>query len=335
MRPHVPPQVGVVLDRPAPHHLLDPVGVDLPGPVVGRDADPREGPEDRRARRHHPGPLPAPEGRVRRQGEQQRQVAPDPVGDVDRPVGALDRHVDVGAEDQLLVGDVGELARRAPGSGGDRRSPGPPRARTGGCPRPPAGAPAARRSAATSRRSLVSSAAASATLWHGLVAISSTDCISSGFTWPSSSARHRVEDRLDLLREAQAVGVEDHQLLLDADRERGPVEAVFEHERARVLWAPWRSGPRPSRSPFWRRSRPASAPACAACCSSSAPATARCCSCPSTRASSTARATSSPTRPRRTPSTSSASPPRRATRRSPARSASRPSTTRTSPARCR
>ena len=115
--PHVPPQVGVVLDRPAPHHLLDPVRVDLPGPVVGRDADPREGPEDRRPRRHHPRPLPAPEGRVRGQREQQRQVAPDRVRDVDRPVGVVDRHVDVGAEDQLLVGDVAKLLGELPVAG--------------------------------------------------------------------------------------------------------------------------------------------------------------------------------------------------------------------------
>ena len=31
MRAHVPPQVGVVLDRPGAHHQLDPVRVDLPG----------------------------------------------------------------------------------------------------------------------------------------------------------------------------------------------------------------------------------------------------------------------------------------------------------------
>ena len=87
------------------------------------------------------------------------------------------------------------------------------------------------RRAAASR----SSSPAAATSSHGVVAISSTDCISSGFTWPSSSVGHRGEDRLDLLGEVEIVGVEDHQLLLDADRERRPVEAVVEHGRPRLL----------------------------------------------------------------------------------------------------
>src|SRR5204862_4685116 len=46
---------------------------------------------------------------------------------------------------------------------------------------------------------------------------------------PLAIRRHRSEYRLDLLRQVQAVGVEDHQLFLDADRERGAVEAVVEH----------------------------------------------------------------------------------------------------------
>ena len=76
-----------------------------------------------------------------------------------------------------------------------------------------------------------------------------------GLHLPLELRRHGGEDRLDLLGQAQAVGVEDHQLLLDADRERGAVEAVFEHEWARLLWAPWGSGRvegRPGRtSGFW------------------------------------------------------------------------------------
>ena len=52
-----------------------------------------------------PGALAAARtGEFDRQREEQRQVAADPVGDVDRPVGALDRDVDVGAEDQLAGG---------------------------------------------------------------------------------------------------------------------------------------------------------------------------------------------------------------------------------------
>ena len=69
--------------------------------------------------------------------------------------------------------------------------------------------------------------------------------------------RDRGEDRLDLVREVEAVGVEEHQFLLDPDRERGAVEVVFEHlnavtarcqgarGRAYYQWpSRWRQGPR-------------------------------------------------------------------------------------------
>jgi hypothetical protein len=46
---------------------------------------------------------------------------------------------------------------------------------------------------------------------------------------PVELGRDRREQHLDLLGEVEALGVEDHQLLLDADRERGAGEAVFEH----------------------------------------------------------------------------------------------------------
>ena len=110
--------------------------------------------------------LPAPQRRVRRHPEQQRQVAADPVGDVDRLLGVVDADVDVGAEDQLPLGDPAELRRPAPGSAGGRRSPGPRRAPRDGCrrrrspararprPRAPRGAAraAARRPRPRSRR---------------------------------------------------------------------------------------------------------------------------------------------------------------------------------------
>ncbi len=53
--------------------------------------------------------CPRQKGEFDRQGQEQRQVAPDAVGDVDGAVGALDRHVDVGAEDELAPGDVAEV----------------------------------------------------------------------------------------------------------------------------------------------------------------------------------------------------------------------------------
>ena len=64
------PTTGTCSPRSRPPRIimLDPVGVDLPGAVVGRDAVAREGAEDRHPRRHQPGALPAPEGRVRPTG---------------------------------------------------------------------------------------------------------------------------------------------------------------------------------------------------------------------------------------------------------------------------
>ena len=112
--PHVPPHERVVLDRPGADHLADPVGVDLPGSVVRRDALARERAKDRNPRGHHPGRVAAPKRRVRRQSQEQRQVAPDPVGDVDGAVRAVDRHVNVGTEDQLAPGDVAELRDQLP-----------------------------------------------------------------------------------------------------------------------------------------------------------------------------------------------------------------------------
>ena len=97
-----------------------------------------------------------------------------------------------------------------------------------------------------------------------------------------------VEDVGDPLRELEALGVHEHQLLLDSDGERGACEVVFDARRGALLGRrrcrcypgcgqltsePWRSRAPPSRSPCWQPSPPASARACAACCSSSAPAT--------------------------------------------------------------
>jgi hypothetical protein len=108
VRAHVPPHVGVVLDRTAPHHLLDAVRVDLPGAVVRRDPDPGEGAEDRRARRHHPRPLAAPERRVGRQRQQQRQVRAQAVGHVDRDLGIANGDVHVQREGRLALDEVAQ-----------------------------------------------------------------------------------------------------------------------------------------------------------------------------------------------------------------------------------
>src|SRR5665809_14848 len=55
-----------------------------------------------------------PQRGVGGQREQHGDVAADPVRDVDRLVRAADRDVDVGAEDQLLAGDVAELVDQLP-----------------------------------------------------------------------------------------------------------------------------------------------------------------------------------------------------------------------------
>ena len=84
--------------------------------------------------------LPRQSGEFEDIAEQQREVAADAVGDVDRLVGVVDADVDVGAEDQLLLGDPAELGgqllvagpiddqlvlveRRGVGAGGADRQP--------------------------------------------------------------------------------------------------------------------------------------------------------------------------------------------------------------------
>ena len=180
---------------------------------------------------HHPRRLAAPERRVRRHPEQQRQVAAHPVGDVDRLLRVVDADVDVGAEDQLPLARSSRARRRAPGSGGGRRSAGPRRARRDGCPRRRSRGRSRRRPRAPSAAAARSCSPASATFAQGRVATSSTDCISSGFTSPGmSSGRSPRITSIDC-DELEALGVADHQLLLDPDRERGAGEVVLQHGR--------------------------------------------------------------------------------------------------------
>ena len=231
VRAHVPPQVGVVLDRAAAHHLLDPVGVDLPGAVVGRDPDPREGPEDRRPRGHHPGAArrartaSSPTGRAAAAGSggcRRRRRSPGPAPSIATWTWVpkisswramqpelVDQLAVAGAVDDLLV--LPERERVGPG----RRQQQP--ALLGDL-----GHRAAQRRAARSP----AAAHVRRRAWSRSPAPTASARASPGPRAPSGTAR---EDRLDLLREVEAVGVEDHQLLLDPDRERRAVEAVFEH----------------------------------------------------------------------------------------------------------
>ena len=70
-------------------------------------------------------------------------------------------------------------------------------------------------------RSVRSCSSTSAGVWHTGVATSSTDCISSALMRGSSSCpRHGGEHGVDVLDEVERLGVEQHVLLLDAERVR-------------------------------------------------------------------------------------------------------------------
>ena len=131
--------------------------------------------------------TPRQNGELAREREQDRQVHAHPVGDVDRLLGVVDADVHVQAEQQLLPGDEAKrvddlevarplddalllpLGERVGRRGGDREP-----LRLGGLAHaPPQVLELARRPRPTLRQTLV--------------AISSTDCISSGLTSPSVS----------------------------------------------------------------------------------------------------------------------------------------------------
>src|SRR3954454_5078033 len=225
---HVPPQVGVVLDRPALHHLLDAVGVGLPAAVVRRDPHPWEGAEDRRSGRHHAGHLALPEGRVGRHPEQQRQVAAHAVSDVDRLLGVVDPDVDVGPEDHLLVGDPPELRRELPVAG---LVDDPLVLVVGG------GMRAGGADGEVVARAHLADAAP-----HVRELRSRLGDVRAGPGRHLQDRLHQLglhlageilgqvpEDRVDPLGQLESLGIADHQLLLDADGEARLAEFVFQH----------------------------------------------------------------------------------------------------------
>ena len=158
-----------------------------------------------------------------------------PVHHLDRLLGIVDRDVHVHAEDQLAPRDVlqlvDELAVAVAGRdplaleeaervrAGRRRSGSPRRARS------------RRRSRAAARARRRRPPAVRQT---GVVT-SSTDCISSAWMRSSCSpCRDRGEHRVDVLHEIPRLGVEQHVLLLDAERVRiALAERVVEHARVR------------------------------------------------------------------------------------------------------
>ena len=160
--------------------------------------------------------LPAPERRVGRQREQDREVDPHAVRDVDRLVGIVDADVHVQAEQQLLARDEARARRRSRGSARARRSAGPPSWANGWVAAEPIVRPFASAVSRTRRRRSSSWPAASPALRHTSVAISSTDWSSSGFTWPSVS-RGTASIISSIAETSSIVGVDDHQLLLDPE----------------------------------------------------------------------------------------------------------------------
>ena len=139
-------------------------------------------------------------------------------------------------------GRCSRARRPARGNGADRRSAAPPSAQRGGSRKPPPGGRAARRSRRRSCLSTRSCSPALRTSAHGVVATSSTDCNSSGFTWPSSSAGTA----------ARTASISFARSRLSASRSinsssipivnGGPLKLVFEHLNAvtaRCQRAPW------------------------------------------------------------------------------------------------
>ena len=209
-------------------HELDPPLVVLPILVGGWDPDPREGPEDRRPGGGQTGRVGAPERRIRRQPEQNRDVDPHPVGDVDRLIGVVDTDVYVHPEDQLLARD--EAQRRdqvAVARAGDdplvlphrewMRPGGPDREPLRGCRLIDLPAQRAQLLAGLDR----ARARLGRDLEHGLHQL--------GLDLAGGRGLEQGLDRVDQL---ERLSIEDHQLFLDPDRERRTCEMVLHRDAA-------------------------------------------------------------------------------------------------------
>ena len=109
MEADVPPDVRVIRDAAGALELADYLGVVR---VVGeprRRPGARERGEDHLPARGEAGRLAAPERRAGREREQRPELGEEPVHDLDRLLGIVDGDVDVHPEDQLPPGDVLEL----------------------------------------------------------------------------------------------------------------------------------------------------------------------------------------------------------------------------------
>src|SRR3954452_3816881 len=220
MRPDVVPEPGVVLHHARVDHEADPLLVVRPAVVVGRDADAGERAEDRHAGGAQPGVVAAPERRVRAQGEQDRHMHAHPVGHVDRLVGVVEADVHVQPEDQLLPGHPAQLFHEVAVALGGRDAlvlPARERVRAGRADAQP-----------VSGRGVGDLTPQAAQLGARL------GQVGAGL---GRHLEHRLHElRLDLavrrvllqaldrVHELERLGVEDHQLLFDADRVRGAGE---------------------------------------------------------------------------------------------------------------
>ncbi len=106
MEPDVPPDVRVVLDAARLLELVHDLRVVGVVAEAGRRPRARKGGEDHVPRRAEPGRFAAPERRARRERHELVKMGDQPVHDLDRLLGLVDRHVYVHPEDQLPPRDV-------------------------------------------------------------------------------------------------------------------------------------------------------------------------------------------------------------------------------------
>ena len=157
-------------------------------------------------------------GELADSAEQHGHVHPHPVGHVDRLVGIVDADVDVHAEDELLAGDEAQRGDEvAVARAGDDPLvlPHRERVRARGADRQPA----ARRLLITWRRSARSCSPACDHVRARLGRDLEHRLHQLGLDLPR---RRGLEHRLDRVDQLERLGVEDHQLLLDADRVSRP-----------------------------------------------------------------------------------------------------------------
>ncbi len=233
MQADVPPDVRVVGDAAGALELPDDLRVVGVVAEARRRAGARKRGEDHLAARREPGRLAAPEGRRGRERQQRPELGKEPVHDLDRLLGIVDGDVDVHAEDQLAPRDVLELVDEVavaiagsdplPLEEAERVRAGRPHAHALLAPDlahvraqlqelalDVPGGPAHRRRDLEHRL-------------HQLGVDSGLELV----------ARDRLQHRVDVLDEVERLAVEEHVLLLDAERVRvGLAERVVEHAPA-------------------------------------------------------------------------------------------------------